>query len=135
VPAHVRYASPFQGSSPTHKTPSLRSSRAIIADVRCGFFGKLFVALLLTFCVGAHLVELSDRWDRTLQDANDEAGIVAIVLCVGVALSATGTLLNRMRRSSVTSRIVPASLMFQRPRDPRIVSSFFTSGPPTSLRV
>ena len=53
--------------------------------------GKLFVAVLLTLCVGANLVELSTRWDRTIQDANDEAGIVAVVLCVGVALSAAAT--------------------------------------------
>ena len=57
---------------------------------------KLFVAILLVLCVGIHVLELSGRWDRTFQDANDEAGIVAVVLCIGVAVTIAGTLLKGM---------------------------------------
>jgi hypothetical protein len=57
---------------------------------------KLFVATLLSLCVGVHVFELAGRWDRTFQDANDEAGIVAVVLCIGVAVSVAGTILERI---------------------------------------
>jgi hypothetical protein len=38
-------------------------------------------------CVGLYVLEMSGRWDQSMQDANDEASLVAIVLCVGVALA------------------------------------------------
>jgi len=101
-----------------------------------GTGGKIFIAVLLTLGVGAQLVELSSHWDRTLQDTNDEAGIVAIVLCVGVALSAAGALLNRIRPTRLVSRIVPASLVQRRFRaDFGNTFPILTSSPPTSLRI
>jgi hypothetical protein len=57
---------------------------------------KLFVVMMLALCVGVHLVELSGRWDRTFADSNDEAAIVAVVLCIGIAISVAGTVLNRI---------------------------------------
>ena len=65
---------------------------------------KFFVAALLTLCLGVQLLEMSGRWDRTMNDANDEAGVVAIVLCVGAAVAAVGTLLSRIRFSPLAFR-------------------------------
>jgi len=55
---------------------------------------KVAVASLLVLCVAIHVLELSGRWDRTLPDVNDEAGLVAVVLCVGAAMSFARTLLG-----------------------------------------
>ena len=41
---------------------------------------KLFAVVLLTLCIGAQVLEATGRWDRSLQDAGDEAVIVAIVI-------------------------------------------------------
>jgi hypothetical protein len=60
---------------------------------------KLVVALMLTLCIGLQLLEGSGRWDRTIKDSNDEAGIVAIVLCTGIAILAARILLERIRAS------------------------------------
>jgi len=103
--------------------------------VRHGIVGKLFVAVLLALCVGANLVELSAHWDRTIQDANDEAGIVAVVLCIGVAVSAAGALLDRISGSPIASRIVPAFRASRRHTDSRIIVLILPSRPPTSLRI
>jgi hypothetical protein len=97
---------------------------------------KVFVAILLTLCVGVHVLELSGRWDRTFQDANDEAGIVGVVLCIGVAVSVAGTILKRLiARTACRLIIVPtfapiriAALRFSLP-----VSLF--SSPPLPLRI
>jgi hypothetical protein len=61
-----------------------------------GTVRKLLVVLSLTLCIGAHVLEVSGRWDRTFSDANDEAGIVAVVLCIGVAIAVAGILLERL---------------------------------------
>ena len=53
---------------------------------------KFFVGFLLALCLLIYALEMSGRWDQTLSDANDEASIVVIVLCVGVAVSVAGTL-------------------------------------------
>ena len=70
-----------------------RSFAGIISVVRV-VVEELFVAILLTLCVGIYTLELSGRWDRTFQDSNDEAGLVAVVLCIGVAVSVAATVLN-----------------------------------------
>jgi hypothetical protein len=62
------------------------------------------VAVLLILCVGVQLLEVSGRWDQNLEDANDEAGLVAIVLCVGTAIAAAGALLARICLPRVPSR-------------------------------
>jgi hypothetical protein len=108
---------------------------AIICNVRHGIIEKVFVTVLLTLCLGAHLVELSSVWDRTIDDANDEVSIVSVVLCVGVALSAAGTLLNRIRGSRVASRIAAALLIPRRHVDSCIYLPILTSAASTSLRI
>lgn len=56
---------------------------------------RLFVAVLLTVCVGAPVLEAFDRWDHTLQDGNDSEGnLVVVVLCVGVGLITAGVVLR-----------------------------------------
>ncbi len=58
----------------------------------------LFVAILLTVCVGAPILEIFDRWDHTFQDGNDtETNLVVVVLCVGIGLVAAGAVLRRVR--------------------------------------
>jgi hypothetical protein len=57
---------------------------------------KLLVAMMLALCIGIHVFEVSGRWDRTFADASDEAAIVAVVLCIGMAISVAGTVLNRL---------------------------------------
>lgn len=95
--------------------------------------GKLFVAGLLTLCLGAQLVELSGRWDRTIQDANDEVGLVAAVLCVGVALTAAGALLRRIRLSRTGCRIVLAAPTLD--CGVRLAPPTFSNSPPVGLRI
>jgi uncharacterized membrane protein len=99
--------------------------------------GKLFVALLLTLCVAVYLLEMSGRWDRSIQDANDEAGFVAIVLCVGVAISVAGSLIARIRASRTTTRVTltalaAAPLRFEHLRTALPAS---VNSPPPSLRI
>ena len=57
---------------------------------------RLIAAVLLTLCVGVHILEASGRWDGTFADANDEAGIVAVVLCIGIAIAVAGSVLARL---------------------------------------
>jgi len=66
--------------------------------------GKLVVTMMLTLCVGVCALELSGHWDRTFKDANDEAGAVAIVLCVGIAVSAAFALRAAIRPFLMRSR-------------------------------
>ena len=98
--------------------------------------GKLFVAMLLTLCVGAYVLEMSGGWDRSIQDANDEAGFVAIVLCVGVALSGVGSLVQRICASRTTVRVRFAAFRALHGRDCRpVVLLVSANSPPGSLRI
>jgi hypothetical protein len=63
--------------------------------------GKLFASILLTLCIGIHVLEASGHWDQTFQDANDEAVIVAVILCVGVAVAAAGARLSALRLTRI----------------------------------
>jgi hypothetical protein len=98
--------------------------------------GKLFVALLLTLCVAVYLLEMSGRWDRSIQDANDEAGFVAIVLCVGVAISVAGSLIARIRALRMSTRVTltasAAPLRFEHRRTALPAS---VNSPPLRLRI
>jgi hypothetical protein len=60
---------------------------------------KLMLAVLLALCVGVQLLEASGRWDLTLRDANDEASIVVVVLCVGIAVAVVARLTANVRPS------------------------------------
>jgi hypothetical protein len=90
---------------------------------------------MLLWCVGIHAVEVSGRWDQTLQDANDEAAIVAVVLCVGVAVAAARGVLKFVHadrsRGAVVFAAPPLSVF---PHSRPLHASF--SGPPVlPLRV
>jgi hypothetical protein len=97
---------------------------------------KVCVALLLALCVGVQLLEVSGRWDQTLQDANDEAGIVAMVLCVGAALSFAGTVLKSIRLSRIGCCFVPVALpgTFVLSHV-QLVLRPFDASPPRALRI
>lgn len=97
--------------------------------------GRLFAATLLTLCVGVHVLEVSGRWDQTFQDANDEAGIVAVVFCVGAALFAAGTLLSRLRQSRTVAGVICADGVLVIYNNLQITPPISTSSPPISLRV
>jgi len=73
-----------------------------------GSAGRLLVAVLLTIAAAVCVAELSGRWDQTLKDANDEAGLVSIVLCVGAAVSAAGAALQNVRPGTARARHHPA---------------------------
>lgn len=47
---------------------------------------KLLIVCVLALCAAIYVAELSGHWDQRIQDTNDEAAVVAIVLCVGAAL-------------------------------------------------
>src|SRR5215470_17014236 len=49
---------------------------------------RLLAAALVVLCVGVQVVEATGRWDRSFQDAGDEAILVTVALCVGVAIAA-----------------------------------------------
>jgi hypothetical protein len=100
-----------------------------------GVMGKLFVTILLTLCVGVHALEVSGRWDRTFQDANDEAGIVAVVLCIGVALSAAGTLLRTLQRSRLRSQFIVLANAVVLPDDSSLALPTSAASPPLPLRI
>jgi hypothetical protein len=95
--------------------------------------GKCLIAFLLALTAAIYIVELTGRWDRTIQDANDEAGLVAIVLCVGAAISGAAVLIAwrpPFRRSFALRRSATC-----------VVGSTFavlpsvTNGPPIALRI
>jgi hypothetical protein len=97
---------------------------------------KLLAAALLILCVGVHLLEVSGRWDRTLQDANDEAGLVAVVLCIGIAASVARGLLNAIRLVRIATPLAPLSArarVFHAYLAIRLPSS--AASPPLALRI
>ena len=101
-----------------------------------GTAGKLFVALLLTLCVGVYALEMSGRWDRSLQDANDEAGFVAIVLYIGVVLSAAGAVIQRIRGARTMMPVVFATFGASDYSEAlRVPLPLSTASPPPSLRI
>ena len=95
---------------------------------------KFLIAVLLVLCVGVQLLEASGRWDRTFKDANDEAGIVVIVLCVGIAIAVATNLFLRALPSPVRLTALVSSVIL----DTRGHQSFVVlscDGPPLSLRI
>lgn len=97
--------------------------------------GKLLAATLLVLCIGVQVLEASGRWDSALKDTNDEAIIVVVVLCIGVAVSTAGALLARIRPSPIGSRIVLAATSPSFWPGLRLASSGSCSSPPVSLRI
>jgi len=98
-------------------------------------FSTLLAATLLTLCVGLQALEATGRWDGTLQDAGDEAIIVAVVLCVGSALVAARVLRHQFSLTRLQSQAVPVLSA----RLPRLASAStfpaLDTSPPLSLRI
>jgi hypothetical protein len=95
---------------------------------------KLFLAALLSLCVGVQLLEASGRWDATLGDANDEASIVVVVLCVGVAIVAVARLVANVRPSRTAVSVLlfcATSVSLSQTR----LSFVGWNSPPLSLRI
>ena len=97
--------------------------------------GKLRAAALLTLCIGVQVLEASGRWDRALKDTNDEAIIVVVVLCIGVAVATAGALLARVRPARIISHIVLAATSPSRRPASRLAISSACASPPVSLRI
>src|SRR5579872_5328972 len=96
---------------------------------------KLLAALLLTLAVGVQVLEASGRWDATWSDANDEAAIVTVVLCVGVAIATAAARLHARPRPAPFRTVVSRPLVRrQRGADPTR-SQIRSDSPPTTLRV
>ena len=95
---------------------------------------KSLVGVLPALCIGVQLLEVSGRWDQTFQDANDEAGIVAIVLCVGVALAIACTRLARTRFLCSAFQVLDVRLG-DACRGTRVSTPLLTGSPPTTLRI
>ena len=90
---------------------------------------------MLALCLGVQLLEVSGRWDRTIRDSNDEAGIVAIVLCIGVGLVVAPLLLARIRASRVPltwTQIRPTRIISTAPSD---IVPCSCDSPPLPLRI
>jgi hypothetical protein len=96
---------------------------------------KLLAAALLMLCVGLQALEATGRWDRTLQDAGDEAVIVAVVLCVGAALVVASRTHNRVSLSLIHSPIPPVRLTSQIALVPPAATPALGASPPLSLRI
>jgi hypothetical protein len=96
---------------------------------------KLLAAALLALGIGVQLLEMSGRWDRTFQDANDEAGIVAIVLCVGVAFAVAGVSLARVRQARGSTYSVRVSHRIDDSTFGFSLVPVHTSSPLTRLRI
>jgi hypothetical protein len=48
---------------------------------------RVFVVAVLMVCVCAHISELFDTWDHTLQTGNEiESTLVAVALCIGACV-------------------------------------------------
>src|SRR5207237_3269015 len=85
------------------------SSRAMVK------LRRLAVGVILATCLGAPVLEMFDRWDRTAQDGNEtEVNLVVVALCVGVAFSVAGAIVARVR-SSAPARVgfvlIPESIL------------------------
>ena len=95
---------------------------------------RLLAALLLTLAVGVQVLEASGRWDATWSDANDEAAIVAVVLCVGVAMATAAARLHARPRPAPLCGVVARPVVC-RQRDAGSIRSRTSSSPPPTLRV
>lgn len=96
------------------------------------------VALILATCLGCPLVEMFDRWDKTLQTGTDtEYVFVVLALCVGVAY-VFARLVPKI--SLLASAAEALSNMSARPIFPALKESYSTvlipvSPPTLALRV
>ena len=124
------------GLAARRRHPSTASARGTISAIVNVMVKPFFAAVLLFACVGVHALELSGHWDRTLTDANDEAGVVAVVLCIGAAIAATRAVLKSIRLCPLRSTFpVPSSTASVQLFSHLPVSSMSASRPPAALRI
>ena len=100
-----------------------------------GTIGIWLAATLLTLSIGLQVLEATGRWDRTFQDAGDEAVVVTVVLCIGAALVVA--VVTRPRVSLSASRVpivIRLATAFEFLPPPGTWSPSTTS-PPLSLRI
>jgi hypothetical protein len=95
---------------------------------------KVLAAALVALCIGVQVVEATGRWDRSIQDAGDEAIIVAVALCIGVALVAAGAKRLQTPLAAVQRPIAPVGTTLSS-QTSRGIPSAFCSSPPLSLRI
>jgi hypothetical protein len=95
---------------------------------------KLILAVLLALCVGVQLLEASGRWDLTLRDANDEASIVVVVLCVGVAVAVVARLVANVRPARTAVSVLLLRVASVTSSETRLGFVCWNS-PPLSLRI
>ncbi len=94
---------------------------------------RFAVAVCLTLCVGLQVLEATGRWDYTFQDSQDEAVVVALVLCVGATIA-----IARARQRLFALRAVGSSVRVDLPARrtvPRAAVSPLHASPPLALRV
>jgi hypothetical protein len=95
---------------------------------------KLLIAVLLALSVGVQLLEASGRWDHTFADANDEAGIVVVALCIGIAIAVAARVLRSIRASHSSIAAIVSSVTAVAPGPAQLVAIHGDS-PPLSLRI
>jgi heme A synthase len=94
---------------------------------------KWLIVALLALCVGVQMLEASGHWDRTFRDANDEAGVVVVVLCIGIAIALRKFFLRvRPSHSLVTAIVSSATAVDLRRARPVLAAC---DSPPISLRI
>jgi hypothetical protein len=98
-----------------------------------GTVGKLLAATLVTLCLGVQALEVTGHWDRTFQDAGDEAVIVAVVLCIGAAIAVAHATRLRVSLSPIGSPVAAARWKMPLARPP--ISCALSDSPPLSLRL
>lgn len=97
--------------------------------------GKVLATTLLVLCIGLQVLEASGHWDRNLKDANDEAIIVMVVLCIGAAVLTAGALAARVRPARTMSHLVLAATSVSLCSAPRLAISGSCTSPPVRLRI
>ena len=97
--------------------------------------GKMLAATLLVLCIGVQVLEASGHWDRALKDTNDEAIIVMVVLCIGVAVVTAGALAAHVRPARILSQIVLTAASRLLGPFSRLDISSSCASPPGSLRI
>jgi len=97
--------------------------------------GKLVIGAMLILCVGLQVLEATGHWDHALKDTNDEAVIVVVVLCIGIAVAMARALRANLRPTRLVVRLVPAATAAWRSSTSRLALSGSRGSPPVSLRI
>jgi hypothetical protein len=99
-----------------------------------GTIGTLFAATLLTLSIGLQILEATGRWDRTFQDTGDEAVVITVVLCMGVALM-VAAVRPRTSLSVIHAPLIPRLATASAFVGPSGGESLANPSPPLRLRI